>query len=573
MKLDDELAQRDVEASVGEGQRLGRAGPNLDAGVASPAGLDGGLGGIDRCDRCSGPSAATSAAVSAPGAAADVERATRPGSTPAASQRTRCASGSETSAHVASYACPRRGRCASPLPSRKLARTAHRSRRRAAALRRARRHDRLGRVKVLVVGSGGREHALAWKLAQSPSLTALHAAPGNPGIAGLGHCHPVTRRGRRGAARPRADRSGSTSRVGPEAPLVAGVADELRHNGIAVFGPSAGAARIEGSKTLREGRDAGGRRADGRRRSRSRGRRVWSRPTGSPAGKGVFVCRTQEELDAGLAAAVGLRRAARDRGAARGPGAVAVRALRRSGRRSRSRRRRTTSEPTTATRARTRAAWARTRRCPASARPPRRSSSSRCTCRCSRELAARGAPFSGPALRGADADRGRPAGARVQLPLRRPGDAVDRAPARGRPARGALRPRRGRPLRGSSSAGRRSAAVSVVIAAGDYPAAADRGSPIEGIEAAEAARCARLPRRHGAPGAGRSSRTAAGCSTSPAWRDRSPRRGPPPTRLRADLLRRRPLPRGHRRGPPLRAPPSASDADSRVPARPRGRRL
>src|ERR671914_42747 len=87
---------------------------------------------------------------------------------------------------------------------------------------------RLGPVRVLLVGSGGREHALAWKLAQAPSLTDLHAAPGNPGIAQHGTCHPI----------------------GAEGPLVAGVADVLRHAGVAVFGPSGAAAALEGSKAF-----------------------------------------------------------------------------------------------------------------------------------------------------------------------------------------------------------------------------------------------------------------------------------------------------------------------------------
>jgi phosphoribosylamine--glycine ligase len=100
-------------------------------------------------------------------------------------------------------------------------------------------------VKVLVVGSGGREHALAWTIARSPLLTELHAAPGNPGIAALAHCHPVRAED---AASLASELKVDLVVVGPEAPLVAGVADEIRARGIAVFGPSAAAARIEGSK-------------------------------------------------------------------------------------------------------------------------------------------------------------------------------------------------------------------------------------------------------------------------------------------------------------------------------------
>src|ERR687890_623923 len=83
-------------------------------------------------------------------------------------------------------------------------------------------------VKVLLVGSGGREHALAWKLAQAPALTALHASPGNPGIAALGDCHPV--RSDDGEALLGLARSlgADLAVIGPEAPLVAGVGDELR---------------------------------------------------------------------------------------------------------------------------------------------------------------------------------------------------------------------------------------------------------------------------------------------------------------------------------------------------------
>jgi len=151
-------------------------------------------------------------------------------------------------------------------------------------------------VKVLVVGSGGREHALAWTIARSPLLTELHAAPGNPGIAALAHCHPV--RGE-DAASLAAELKVDLVVVGPEAPLVAGVADEIRARGIAVFGPSAAAARIEGSKAFaKDVMDAAGV-ANARTLPVARPPCV-VKLDGLAAGKGVWVCRTQDELDAAL---------------------------------------------------------------------------------------------------------------------------------------------------------------------------------------------------------------------------------------------------------------------------------
>ena len=156
-------------------------------------------------------------------------------------------------------------------------------------------------MKVLLVGSGGREHALAWKLAQR-SGTELHAAPGNPGIAALGDCHPV--RAEDGEALLGLARSLGAELVvvGPEGPLVAGVADELRHAGIAVFGPGRDAARIEGSKAFAKDvmRAAGVPTAEALAVARPP---CVVKADGLASGKGVFVCRTTEELDEGLRAA------------------------------------------------------------------------------------------------------------------------------------------------------------------------------------------------------------------------------------------------------------------------------
>ena len=95
------------------------------------------------------------------------------------------------------------------------------------------------------MGSGGREHALAWKLAQSPAMTELHCAPGNPGIAKHGHCHPVRAEDAEGLLGLARELAVDLVVVGPEVPLVAGVADALRKNGVATFGPSKAAAAIE----------------------------------------------------------------------------------------------------------------------------------------------------------------------------------------------------------------------------------------------------------------------------------------------------------------------------------------
>ena len=101
-----------------------------------------------------------------------------------------------------------------------------------------------------MIGSGGREHAIARALAVDPAVTGLHAAPGNPGIAELAELHAVTPTDERDVIRVARQLGAGLVVIGPEAPLVAGVADALRQAGIPVFGPDAAAARIEGSKAF-----------------------------------------------------------------------------------------------------------------------------------------------------------------------------------------------------------------------------------------------------------------------------------------------------------------------------------
>ncbi|MFM8612452.1 MAG: phosphoribosylamine--glycine ligase, partial [Actinomycetota bacterium] len=105
-------------------------------------------------------------------------------------------------------------------------------------------------MRVLVVGAGGREHALAAAIQASPRCSELHAAPGNPGIALIATCHPVKADDVDGLVALARDIAADLVVVGPEAPLVAGLADELRRIGIPVFGPNAAAARVEGSKAF-----------------------------------------------------------------------------------------------------------------------------------------------------------------------------------------------------------------------------------------------------------------------------------------------------------------------------------
>ncbi len=103
-------------------------------------------------------------------------------------------------------------------------------------------------MRILVVGSGGREHALCWKIAASPLCDKIYCAPGNAGIAGVAECVPIGAEDIPALVTFAKEKAIDFVVVGPEAPLVAGLADALEAAGIATFGPSAKAAELEGSK-------------------------------------------------------------------------------------------------------------------------------------------------------------------------------------------------------------------------------------------------------------------------------------------------------------------------------------
>ncbi len=166
-------------------------------------------------------------------------------------------------------------------------------------------------MKVLLVGSGGREHALAWRIAQSPLVETLLAAPGNPGIARHATCVPAE--GLDAVAALAARERPDLVVVGPEVPLVAGLADRLRVAGLDVFGPGARAAAIEGSKVFAKNlmRRHGIPTArfavfDDPARARTYCRELGAplvvKADGLAAGKGAIVCRTPAEADEAVAA-------------------------------------------------------------------------------------------------------------------------------------------------------------------------------------------------------------------------------------------------------------------------------
>jgi phosphoribosylamine--glycine ligase len=168
-------------------------------------------------------------------------------------------------------------------------------------------------MRVLVVGSGGREHALAWKISKSPLVERLFAAPGNPGIAQVATLVPLRADDVEGIAGWVRENRIDLVVVGPEAPLVAGLVDRLARDGVPAFGPTAAAAEIEGSKAFAKDvmEAAGIPTAEHGTFSevepalawaRARGGRVVVKADGLAAGKGVVVCGDLAEVEAALRA-------------------------------------------------------------------------------------------------------------------------------------------------------------------------------------------------------------------------------------------------------------------------------
>jgi phosphoribosylamine--glycine ligase len=166
-------------------------------------------------------------------------------------------------------------------------------------------------VKVLIVGGGAREHAIAWKLRQDDRTLDLIAAPGNPGIAEFGTCHMVSLSDTAALADLAEHSLADLTIIGPEAPLAEGLADRLRGRGHAVFGPGAAAARVEASKRFsKELMLAAGIPTAGatwhndvesaKRAVRLTGAPVVIKASGLAAGKGVIVCQTSAEADAAI---------------------------------------------------------------------------------------------------------------------------------------------------------------------------------------------------------------------------------------------------------------------------------
>jgi phosphoribosylamine--glycine ligase len=166
-------------------------------------------------------------------------------------------------------------------------------------------------MKVLVVGSGGREHALVWKISQSPLVEKIYAAPGNGGIAGIAECVDIKDTDVVTLANFAREKGIGLTVVGPEAPLVAGIADEFRRRGLRVFGPDKKAAMLEGSKVFSKnfmkkyGIPTGDFRVfedfdQALRNAGIFGYPVVIKADGLAAGKGVIIAKDRKEAEEGL---------------------------------------------------------------------------------------------------------------------------------------------------------------------------------------------------------------------------------------------------------------------------------
>ncbi|MCX5675772.1 MAG: phosphoribosylamine--glycine ligase [Planctomycetota bacterium] len=161
-------------------------------------------------------------------------------------------------------------------------------------------------MKILVIGGGGREHALAWKLAQSEHCTKLYAAPGNPGIAQVGQCVPIGAEDIDGLLKFAREEKIDLTVVGPERPLIAGIVDRFRKAGLRIFGPAQAAAQVEGSKAWAKAvmihfavptaeYRMFTRMAEALRYVDNHEEPLVVKASGEAAGKGVFVCKDQAE--------------------------------------------------------------------------------------------------------------------------------------------------------------------------------------------------------------------------------------------------------------------------------------
>ena len=160
-------------------------------------------------------------------------------------------------------------------------------------------------MKILVIGSGGREHALAWKLAHSPRVKKLYAAPGNPGIAKVAQCVPIKADDLEGLVKFATQEKIDLTVVGPEKPLIDGIVDRFKKAGLRIFGPNKEAAQVEGSKAWSKAvmthfavptaeYRTFQRLAEALRNIDNHEEALVVKASGIAAGKGVFVCQSQD---------------------------------------------------------------------------------------------------------------------------------------------------------------------------------------------------------------------------------------------------------------------------------------